>query len=78
LGTAATTGLLYQPRMIGDGDCGEICRIKLAGETEVLRENPPQRHFPAYSIVPQPTTLPRALSKGRKEIIMSKRAKATL
>jgi hypothetical protein len=24
LGTAATTGLLYQPRMIGDGDCGEI------------------------------------------------------
>jgi hypothetical protein len=24
LGTAATTGLLYQPRKIGDGDCGEI------------------------------------------------------
>jgi hypothetical protein len=24
LGTAATTGLLYQPRMIGDSDCGEI------------------------------------------------------
>jgi hypothetical protein len=23
-GTAATTGLLYQPRMIGDSDCGEI------------------------------------------------------
>jgi hypothetical protein len=23
LGTAATTGLLYQPRMIGDGDCGD-------------------------------------------------------
>jgi hypothetical protein len=23
-GTAATTGLLYQPRMIGDDDCGEI------------------------------------------------------
>jgi hypothetical protein len=23
-GTAATTGLLYQSRMIGDGDCGEI------------------------------------------------------
>jgi hypothetical protein len=22
--TAATTGLLYQPRMIGDGDCEEI------------------------------------------------------
>jgi hypothetical protein len=23
LGTAATTGLLYQPQMIGDGECGE-------------------------------------------------------
>jgi hypothetical protein len=23
LGTAATTGLLYQPQMIGEGDCGE-------------------------------------------------------
>jgi hypothetical protein len=31
-GTAATTGLLYQPRMIGEGDCGviggkKICRL---------------------------------------------------
>jgi hypothetical protein len=24
LSTAATTGLLYQPWMIGEGDCGEI------------------------------------------------------
>jgi hypothetical protein len=24
LGTAATTGLLYQPQTIDDGDCGEI------------------------------------------------------
>jgi hypothetical protein len=24
LGTAATTGLLYQPQMTGDGDCEEI------------------------------------------------------
>jgi hypothetical protein len=23
-GSAATAGLLYQPQMIGDGDCGEI------------------------------------------------------
>jgi hypothetical protein len=28
LGTASTTGLLYQPRMIGDGDCGEIGGMK--------------------------------------------------
>jgi hypothetical protein len=29
LGTAATTGLLYQHRMIGDGDCGEIGGMKI-------------------------------------------------
>jgi hypothetical protein len=29
LGTAATTGLLYQPQMIGDGDCGEIGGMKV-------------------------------------------------
>jgi hypothetical protein len=29
LGTAATTGLFYQPRMIGDGDCGEIGGLKI-------------------------------------------------
>jgi hypothetical protein len=29
LSTAATTGLLYHPRMIGDGDCGEIDGMKI-------------------------------------------------
>jgi hypothetical protein len=29
LGTAATTGVLYQPRMIGNGDCGEIGGMKI-------------------------------------------------
>jgi hypothetical protein len=37
LGTAATADLLYQPRMIGDGDCGEkLVEWILAEETEVL------------------------------------------
>jgi hypothetical protein len=45
LGTAATTGLLYQPKMIGDGDCGEIGGMKIDRGTEVLGENLPQRHF---------------------------------
>jgi hypothetical protein len=30
--------------MIGDGDCGEIDGMKMAGETEVLGENLPQHH----------------------------------
>jgi hypothetical protein len=29
LGTAATTGLLYQPQMIDDGDCGAIGGMKI-------------------------------------------------
>jgi hypothetical protein len=28
-GTAATAGLLYQPQMTGDDDCGEIGGMKL-------------------------------------------------
>jgi hypothetical protein len=28
-GSAATTGVLYQPRMMGDGDCGEIGGMKI-------------------------------------------------
>jgi hypothetical protein len=32
LGTAATTGLLYQPQMIDDGDCGAIGGMKIGKE----------------------------------------------
>jgi hypothetical protein len=28
-GTAATTGLLYQPQMIDDGDCGALGSMKI-------------------------------------------------
>jgi hypothetical protein len=45
LGTATTTDLLYHPRMIGVGDCGEISVMKIDRGTEVLKENLPQRHF---------------------------------
>jgi hypothetical protein len=31
--------------MIDEDDCGAIGGMKLAGETEVLGENLPQRHF---------------------------------
>jgi hypothetical protein len=29
LGTAATTGLLYQPKMTDDGDCGAIGAVEI-------------------------------------------------
>jgi hypothetical protein len=42
LGTAATTDLLYQPRMIDDDLCGAMVEWRLAGETEVLGGNLPR------------------------------------
>jgi hypothetical protein len=41
LGTEATTaGLFYQPRMIGDGDCGEIGGIKIGRGNRSTRRKP--------------------------------------
>jgi hypothetical protein len=38
LGTAPTTGLLYQPQMIGDG--GEICEMKIGRGNRSTRKKP--------------------------------------
>jgi hypothetical protein len=43
LGTGATTGLLYQPRMMGDGDCGEIGRMKIGRGIYVCIRGGPQK-----------------------------------
>jgi hypothetical protein len=40
LGTATTTGLLYQPRMIGDGDCREIDGMKTGRGNRSARRKP--------------------------------------
>jgi hypothetical protein len=40
LGTAATSGLLYQPRMIGDDDCGEIGEMKIGRGNRSTRRQP--------------------------------------
>jgi hypothetical protein len=45
IGTAATPGLLCQPRLIVKMIVEKQMECKLAGETEVLGENLPQRHF---------------------------------
>jgi hypothetical protein len=45
LGTAATTGLLYQPQMIGDDVVEKLMEWRLAGEIKVLGKNLSQRHF---------------------------------
>jgi hypothetical protein len=45
IGTAATPGLLCQPRVIMKMIVGSMMECRLAGETEVLGENLPRRHF---------------------------------
>jgi hypothetical protein len=50
IGTAATPGLLYQPRVIVKMIVEKQMKCRLAGETEVLGENLPQRHvFPSQN-----------------------------
>jgi hypothetical protein len=45
IGTAATPGLLCQPLVIVKVIVEKQMECRLAGETEVLGENLPQRHF---------------------------------
>jgi hypothetical protein len=45
IGTAATPGLLCQPRVIVNMIVEKQIEYRLAGEAEVLGENLPQRHF---------------------------------
>jgi hypothetical protein len=45
VGTAATPGLLCQPRVIMKMIVESMMECRLAGETEVVGENLPQRHF---------------------------------
>jgi hypothetical protein len=40
LGTTATTGLLYQPQMIDDGDCGAIGGMKIGRGNRSTRRKP--------------------------------------
>jgi hypothetical protein len=45
IGTAATPGLLCQPRLMVKMIVEKQMECRLAGKTEVLGENLPQRHF---------------------------------
>jgi hypothetical protein len=51
-GTAASTGLLYQPRMIRDGDCGEIGGMKIGrqGKPKYSEKTCPSATFVHHKI----------------------------
>jgi hypothetical protein len=58
LGTAATSGLLYQPQMIAQGDCGAICGMKIGRRNRSTRRKP----APAPLCPPQ---IPHDLTQAR-------------
>jgi hypothetical protein len=63
LGTAATTGLLYQLRMIGDGDWEEIGGMKIGKGNRSTRMKPAPA--PLLSTT-NPTWLDPGLNPGRR------------
>jgi hypothetical protein len=55
--------------MIDEDDCGEQMECRLAGETEVLGENLPQRHFVHHkSHMTRPGLEPRAAAVGSQRL----------
>jgi hypothetical protein len=63
LGIAATTGLLYQPRMIDDGDCGAIGGMKIdRGNRSTLRKPAPAPLCPPQ--IPHDLTWARTWEAG--------------
>jgi hypothetical protein len=53
LGTPATTGLLYQPQMLHDGDCGANWRNEdWHGKPKYSVENVPNGHFVQLELEP--------------------------
>jgi hypothetical protein len=63
IGTAATPGLLCQPRALVKMIVEKQIECRLAGETEVPGENVPQRHFcPSQN----PTWPDQGLNPGRR------------
>jgi hypothetical protein len=63
IGSAATPGLLRQPRVIVKMIVEKWMECRLAGETEVLGENLPQRHICQSQ---HPTWPDRGLNPGRR------------
>jgi hypothetical protein len=65
LGTAATSGLLYQPQMIDEGDCGAIGGMKIGRGNQSTRRKP----SPAPLCPPQiPHEQTRAAAVGSQRL----------
>jgi hypothetical protein len=66
LGIAATTGLLYQPQMIDDGDCGEIGGMRIdKGKRSTRRKPSPPPLCPTQIPHDQTPAQTRAAADGK-------------
>jgi hypothetical protein len=69
IGTAGTSGLLCQPRVIVKMIVEKQMECRLAGETEVLGENLPQRHLsPSQNPIWQQQGWTRAAAVGSRRL----------
>jgi hypothetical protein len=69
LGTAATTGLLYQPQMIYDGDCGAIGGMNIGkGNRSTRRKPAPEPLCPPQILHDQTRARTRAAAVGSQRL----------
>jgi hypothetical protein len=69
LGTAATTGLLYEPQMIDEDDCGEIGGMKIGrGNRSTGRKPAPASLCPPQISLDQTRTRTRAAAVGSQRL----------
>jgi hypothetical protein len=69
LGTAATSGLLYKPQMIDEGDYGAIGRIKIGRGNQSTRRKPAPAPFcPPQIPHDQTRTRTRAATVGSQRL----------
>jgi hypothetical protein len=69
LGTAATTGLLYQPQLIDDGDCGAIGGMKIGRDNRnTWREPDPAPHCPQHILHDQTRARTQAAEVGNQRL----------
>jgi hypothetical protein len=69
LGTAATTGLLYQPHMISNGDCGAVGGMKIGRGNLTMRRKPaPVPLFPPQILHELTRARTRAAAVGSQRL----------
>jgi hypothetical protein len=69
IGTAATSGLLYKPQMIDEGDCGAIGGMRIGrGNRSTRRNRAPAQLCPPQIPLDSARARPRAAAVGSQRL----------